>query len=160
MAYRQHFHFLFIMLAGMGTGLLQRKVEKLEIIAQQVIPASRPEERGIRMDVEIKEFADTDAGLALANVYDLEPHLQKGMDLPKHNRFYQAKIDSRYKGSGDKDFRKLPNLYILTITDYDPFGYNYMVYHVHNTCEEVPEMVYEDGLEFYYFNTKGEKGGS
>lgn len=94
------------------------------------------------------------------NVYDLEPHLQKNLNLPKHNRFYQAKIDSRYLHSGDMDFGKLPNLYVMTITDFDPFGYDQMIYHIHNVCDEVPKMVYDDGLEFYYFYTKGQKGGS
>lgn len=30
------------------------------------------------------------------NVYDIESHLQKETDFPRHNRFYQAKIDGRY----------------------------------------------------------------
>ena len=55
---------------------------------------------------------------------------------------------------------KLPNLYIITITNYDPFGYGYMMYTVNNVCQEVPELVYEDGLKFIYFNTKGTLGGT
>lgn len=35
-----------------------------------------------------------------------------------------------------------------------------MVYHVHNKCEEVPELEYVDGLRFFYFYTEGKKGGS
>lgn len=46
------------------------------------------------------------------------------------------------------------------ITDYDPFGYDYMVYTVHNQCVEVPELKYEDGLMFIYFNTTGTRGGN
>lgn len=54
----------------------------------------------------------------------------------------------------------LPNLYIITITNYDPFGYNYMMYTVHNKCDEIPELNYQDGLKFIYFYTKGVKGGT
>ena len=36
------------------------------------------------------------------NIYDIEPHLQRGMNFAKHNRFYQAKIDSRLMKSGEK----------------------------------------------------------
>ena len=46
------------------------------------------------------------------------------------------------------------------ITDYDPFGYGYMMYTVHNCCIEIPELRYDDGLVFLYFNTSGTKGGN
>lgn len=62
--------------------------------------------------------------------------------------------------SGERDFSKLPDLFILTITDYDPFGEDYMIYTVCNGCKEVPGLEYADGLVFYYFNTKGKKGGT
>ncbi len=138
--------------------LLQRKIEKIRIVSQRAIPAMIPGLRGIRMDVEIEEFGEeTDMPV---NVYDLEPHLQKGIHLPRHNRFYQAKIDGRSMKSGETDFLKLPNLYVLTITNYDPFGYDYMMYRIRNRCEEVPQLQYDDGLEFIYFYTGGQKGGN
>ena len=110
------------------------------------------------MDVEVKEpLEDT---LPSLNAYDVEPHLRKEKYFPRHNRFYQAKIDSRYIRSGDRDFGNLPNLFVLTITEYDPFGKDQMIYTVSNSCREEPGMKYDDGLVFYYFNTKGKKGGT
>lgn len=94
------------------------------------------------------------------NIYDLEPHLRKETDIPRHNRFYQAKIDSRGLKSGEKDFTKLPNLYVLMILNFDPFGKERMVYTIRNQCEEEPELEYEDGLTFYYFYTGGTYGGN
>ena len=82
------------------------------------------------------------------------------MDIIRHNRFYQAKIDSQGLKSGEKDFINLPNLYVIMITNYDPFGYGYMLYTVRNRCDEVEELEYEDGLRFLYFNTTGTLGGS
>ena len=73
---------------------------------------------------------------------------------------YQARIDGKGLQSGEKGFTRLPNLYVLTVTDFDPFGEGQMVYTVHNMCEEVPELKYEDGLRFYYFYTDGQKGGN
>lgn len=35
-----------------------------------------------------------------------------------------------------------------------------MIYTVCNGCREVPGLEYADGLVFYYFNTKGKKGGT
>lgn len=76
------------------------------------------------MDVEVKE---TENG-TVRNVYDLEPHKKNDLDFPRHNRFYFAKIDGRYVESGLKDFSKIPNLYVISITNFDLFGKDAMVY--------------------------------
>ena len=136
--------------------LLGKELKTVRVLAQQVIPAATPELRGIRMDVEITEY---DEG-TVTNIYDMEPHLRDGLHLPKHNRYYQAKIDGRYVKRGLKDFSEIPNLYVITITNYGIFGRDYMMYTVRNRCEEIPDMEYDDGLQFIYFNTKGQKGGS
>lgn len=143
--------------------LLQRKISKLHVSAQKTIPAAVPGQRGIRMDVEIVEDISEEKRQKNApdiNIYDLEPHLQKGMNFPKHNRFYQAKIDSRLMKSGEREFSRLPNLYVLTITNFDIFGKDYMMYRIQNCCEEIPELEYDDGLQFLYFYTGGTKGGN
>lgn len=140
--------------------LLQREIGQIRVVAQRVIPPLTPNLRGIRMDVEVEELGDAITELPVKNIYDLEPHLQKEIHLPKHNRFYQAKIDSRTLTSGEKDFKKLPKLYILTFTDYDPFGYDYMMYTVQNQCLEILELDYDDGLQFLYFYPDGKKGGN
>ncbi len=134
--------------------LLGKELKTVRVLAQQVIPAATPELRGIRMDVEITEY---DEG-TVTNIYDMEPHLKDGLSyLPS---VYQAKIDGRYVKRGLKDFSEIPNLYVITITNYDIFGRDYMMYTVRNKCEEIPDMEYDDGLQFIYFNTKGQKGGS
>ena len=138
--------------------LLQKELGEIQITAQKTILPCTPEMRGIRMDVEVKEpLEDT---LPSLNVYDVEPHLRKEKYFPRHNRFYQAKIDSRYIRNGERNFGNLPNLFVLTITEYDPFGKDQMIYTVSNSCREEPGLKYDDGLVFYYFNTKGKKGGT
>lgn len=140
--------------------LLQKKIGKIRVMSQKVIMASTPECRGIRLDVEVEEAQEGEMGFPALNVYDMEPHLRKKTNFPRHNRFYQAKIDGRYLKSGEENFDNLPNLYVITITDFDPFEKDYMVYTVRNYCEEDMQMEYDDGLRFYYFNSKGKKGGS
>lgn len=142
------------------SSLLQCELDKIRISVQRVIPSDIPGQRGIRMDVEVSDYEDVNGELITRNIYDIEPHQQKNMDLLRHNRFYQAKIDSQNMKSGEKDFITLPNLFVVTITDYDPFGYNYMMYTIHNKCDEIPELEYEDGLHFLYFYTKGTHGGN
>ena len=136
--------------------LLGKEIKTVRVLAQQIIPAATPELRGIRMDVEITEYEEGN----VTNVYDVEPHLKDALHLPRHNRYYQAKIDGRYVRRGLKDFSGIPNLYVITITNYDLFGKDYMMYTVRNSCVEVPELEYDDGLQFVYFYTKGQKGGS
>ena len=71
--------------------LLGKNLKKIRVLAQQIVPAAEPDLRGIRMDVEITEY---DEGTVSA-VYDMEPHLKDSLHLPRHNRYYQAKIDGR-----------------------------------------------------------------
>ena len=142
--------------------LLCRKVGRVRVTAQRTIPPMEPDARGIRLDVSVEEVNyDREKGEDVTmNVYDIEPHLRSRDDLPRHNRFYQALTDGRYLQSGEKDFSRLPDLYILMILDRDPFGYGQMVYSIRNRCEEVKELEYEDGLRFCYFNIQGELGGN
>ena len=142
-------------------GLLQIKLgENIRVNIQRVIVGDTPLKRGIRLDIEVLEY-EADGGSVLPiNVYNIEPNKRKDIDIIKHNRFYQAKIDSRNLGSGEKDFVNLPNLFVIMITNYDPFGYDYMLYTIRNRCEEIPDLKYEDGLCFLYFNTTGSLGGS
>lgn len=145
----------------MVSTLLNRNVGEVRVISQKGIQGATPELRGVRLDVEVVEPVIT-AGekFPSMNIYDVEPHLRDDMHLARRNRFYQAKMDGRYVRSGLRDFSKLHNLYIITITPYDPFGYGYMMYTVENRCREVPTLPYDDGLQFIYFNSVGTKGGN
>ncbi len=145
--------------------LLQRNIGKVNVTVQKVMPPADPTLKGIRLDVKVEESfegeqREGEGESAAMKVYDIEPHLAEGTDLPRHNRFYQALSDSSNMKSGQKDYRHLPDLYILMILDKDPFGYDYMMYSIRNKCEEIKELDYEDGLRFYYFYTDGSKGGS
>jgi len=140
--------------------LLQRDIGRVRVTAQPIIPGNDTTLRGIRMDVEVDEAAGPEGDDSVANVYDIEPHTKRDQDFPRHNRFYQAKIDSRHLKSGVKDFAKLPNLYIITITNFDVFMEDYMMYTFRNSCVELPQLEYDDGLCYVYFNTTGKKGGS
>ncbi|MBR3516905.1 MAG: hypothetical protein IKO10_11375 [Lachnospiraceae bacterium] len=139
--------------------LLQRNFGQIKVISERAIPGYSPEHRGIRLDVEISE-SDAEDQEVIANVYDLEPHTRNDMDFPRASRFRQAKIDSRYMKSGDNEFEHLPNVFVITITNFDIFGKDYMVYTFRERCEEVPELEYHDGLCHIFFNTRGQKGGS
>jgi predicted transposase/invertase (TIGR01784 family) len=139
--------------------LLQKKIENVRIHAQRMIPGSGDKMRGIRLDVQIDESASI-SDHKIVNMYDVEPHNRWEKSFERMLRFRQAKIDSINMTASDNDFSHLPNLYMILITEFDVWGKDYMVYTIRNKCDEVPELDYNDGLRFLYFNTKGKKGGS
>ena len=49
---------------------------------------------------------------------------------------------------------------MIVITNYDPFGEDSMIYTFENVCRKYPDIRYEDGLKFIYFNTSGTKDGT
>ena len=139
--------------------LIGLDAKNIKVESQKFFGPTDPNKRGIRLDVEVREYIDNPE--TIVNIFDIEPHRQNDIDNPpKKLRFYQSKIDSPTLKSGEKNYNSLPNLYILFITNYDPFGEDYMLYTVKNTCVELPQMCYDDGVVKYYFNTSGAKGGS
>ncbi len=142
--------------------LLEREIDDVEIIPQKGIQGWTSELRGVRLDVEVREkrINDTDKGETIANVYDLEPHLKKDLNFPKYVRYRQARIDGNYVKRGDRKYEGLPDLYIITITNFDIFEENQMVYTFQKQCKEVPELCYEDGVKLVFFNAAGKFGGS
>ena len=100
-------------------------------------------------------------GSEVPSVYDVEPDQNnKAKDIvafPKRSRFYHAIIDSRSLKSGE-DFGKLKQVYVIFICNYDPFGYDRVLYTIKNRCLEEPEMEYDDGSETIVLYTKGTKG--
>ncbi len=134
--------------------LLDIEIGRIIVRAQSFIPGNTPDLRGIQLDVEITEYLDDKETEADCRLYSIEPQLYQD-NLPRRNRFYQAKKDSKGLKSGEKNWNKLPDLYMVTITNYDPFGKDSMVYTFENTCKEFPELEYIDGLKFIYFNAKG-----
>ena len=136
--------------------LLEKEISEITVHGQKILPGDDTDLRGVRLDVEVTESEDGN----FANLYDIEPHTQNDLNFPRHSRYYQAKIDGHHVESGLTDFSKVPNLYVITITNFDIFGEGQMVYTFRNQCKELPSLQYDDGLTFLYFNTKGTKGGS
>ena len=137
--------------------LLEREIGEITVQAQSIIPGDTPELRGIQLDVEIREQDDSPANCRL---YNMEAQTYSGENLQKRSRFYQAKKDSKLLKSGEKNWDKLPDLYMIMITTFDPFGKGSVIYTFENTCKEYPKLENKDGLKYIYFNTTGTKGGT
>ena len=142
--------------------LFDRKFPHLKIRAQESFAGVNTDFRGARLDVYIEEDGSAQInGDEIPTVYDVEPdHNHKNAEIkafPKRARFYHAMIDRRSLKVGEH-FGKMKKVYVIFICDYDPFGYDRVLYTIKNRCLEEPTMPYEDDAETWVLYTRGKKG--
>ena len=142
--------------------LFNRKFPHLKICAQESFAGVNTDLRGARLDVYIEEDGSVQInGDEIPTVYDVEPdHNNKTAEIkafPKRARFYHAMIDRRSLKAGE-NFGKMKRVYVIFICDYDPFGYDRVLYTIKNRCLEEPELPYEDDAETWVLYTRGKKG--
>lgn len=126
----------------------RRPLEELNLIDdflfQQLL---MQEEDGEALDAEI-----------IPDIYDVEPNnTYEKKTLPKRMRYYHGLIDTQLLDSGI-EYDKLPNVVIIIILPYDPFGKNRMVYTIQNQCVEDATVPYNDGAKKIFLYTKGTEG--
>ena len=142
--------------------LFDRKFPHLKIRAQESFAGVNTDFHGARLDVYIEEDGSAQInGDEIPTVYDVEPdHNHKNAEIkafPKRARFYHAMIDRRSLKAGEH-FGKMKKVYVIFICDYDPFGYDRVLYTIKNRCLEEPTMPYEDDAETWVLYTRGKKG--
>lgn len=143
--------------------IFNREFGKLKIVPQKTYYGSDTDKHGARLDVYIEEDPEQTSNLENATICDIEPE-QKNISkdiriLSRRVRFYHSKIDAGSLKTG-LDYRNLKNVVVIIITPFDPFGYNHMVYTIKNSCQEVPELPYEDGARTIFLYTRGQKGST
>ena len=146
----------------LGT-ILGKTIRKVKITPQKNILGIDTNKHGIRLDAYIEDVSDELTGdLADAEIirdlYDIEPNnTYERETLPKRTRYYHGLIDTQLLSSG-ADYEKLPNVVIIVILPYDPFGKNRMVYTIQNRCMEDETLAYDDGAKKVFLYTKGTEG--
>ena len=83
----------------------------------------------------------------------------KKYNLPYRSRYYQSLTDAKYLGNSKK-YIDLPEVITIWILEHDPFGGERIIYKVKNFIEEMPEMLYNDGVKRIFLYTKGKIGGT
>ena len=141
--------------------IFQKDFGRLKVVPQRVLLGNDTNLHGARLDVYLEEDALSEDAPDNATIYDVEPdndsNTQSITALPKRVRFYHAKIDSESLESG-KTYHALKNVIIIMIMPYDPFGLNRMVYTIQNSCQEEPQMPYDDGAKTLFLYTRGSAG--
>lgn len=146
----------------LGT-ILEKNIRKVRIIPQKNILGKNTDRHGVRLDAYIEDVSDelnatTADAEVVPDIYDLEPNnTYERESLPKRMRYYHGLIDTQFLSSG-ADYGKLPDVVIIVILPYDPFGKNRMVYTIRNGCIEDLSIPYDDGAQKIFLYTKGKEG--
>ncbi|MCQ4637969.1 Rpn family recombination-promoting nuclease/putative transposase [Anaerovorax odorimutans] len=103
--------------------------------------------RQIRMDVWAMDENET--------IYDAEVQKKNTHNLPRRTRLYNGLIDSKLLESGDIEYNKMNDVYIIMIMPFDLFGLGLYRYTFRMACQEVPGLELDDGATRIFLNTRG-----
>lgn len=146
--------------------ILEKNIRKVKIIPQKNILGIDTNRHGIRMDAYIEDISDEDSLSGIEtfdaqvspDIYDIEPNKRyEKQTLPKRMRYYHGLIDTQLLAT-NVTYDKLPNVVIIVILPYDPFGKNRMIYTIQNQCVEDNSLPYDDGAKKIFLYTKGTNG--
>ena len=122
------------------------EVERIEVSKEKCL-IYNPEYKGVRLDVYAKDENNTR--------YDVEMQVAKERALERRSRYYHSQMDMDLLDTGHS-YSELPDVHVIFICDYDPFGEKKYRYTVQKTIQEVPGRIYEDGTKTTILSTKGE----
>lgn len=148
--------------------ILGREIRKVKVIPQKEVVGIDTNKHGICMDAYIEDISEEAAipgqkgenlrrvdAKVRPDIYDIEPDKIHEKDmLPKRMRYYHGMIDTQFLEAG-AGYEELPDVAIITILPYDPFGKDRMVYTIKNRCLEDADMEYEDGARKIFLYTRG-----
>ena len=117
------------------------KLEVKEVTAQRTIPNINY--RGVRFDV----MATADG-----KVYDIEVQRSDEGAIPRRARYNASMMDAKELRAG-VNYDKLPESYVIFITENDVLGDNLPIYHVARIIQETSKP-FEDGSHIIYVNGK------
>lgn len=103
--------------------------------------------RSIRIDVYASDYD--------GNIYDAEMQGKNTGNLPRRSRLYESHINVSLLESGETDFNKLNDVYVIIIGPFDLWGKGKYRYTFRMICEEVPALHLGDGSTRIFLNTRG-----
>ncbi|MGN1168357.1 MAG: Rpn family recombination-promoting nuclease/putative transposase [Lachnospiraceae bacterium] len=121
-------------------------IERVEVSKEKSI-VYHPEYKGVRLDVYAKDESNTR--------YNVEMQVAKKEELGKRVRYYHGQIDMELLLSGS-DYTELPDVYVIFICDFDPFGKKKYRYTFTRKCEEESEIYLQEGCKSIFLSTRGE----
>ena len=101
-------------------------------IAQVVVSKEKsivyhPEYKGIRLDIYAEDENHTH--------YNVEMQMKKKTALGKRSRYYHSQMVMEALASGE-DYETMPDMFVIFVCDFDPFGEHLYCYTFGNECRE------------------------
>ena len=115
--------------------ILEFPVERIEVSKERSI-TYHPGYKGVRLDVYAKDASHTR--------YNVEMQAVADRAIGKRARYYHSQVDMDALKTGTS-YAELPNVYVIFICDFDPFGEGKYRYTFENRCLESEEARIEDG---------------
>lgn len=135
----------------LGIILDESDLKLKEVKVEQVI-LNKSGKRAIRLDAWAQDVWDRQFDMEMQNETG-------GDDVRRRSRFYQSMIDTPILKSGkDTRYKNLPSTAIIFITQDDIFGRDLAMYTFTERCEEVPELLLEDGTSKIFLNMTSKNG--
>lgn len=135
----------------LGIILDESDLKLKEVKVEQVI-LNKSGKRAIRLDAWAQDVQDRQFDMEMQNETG-------GDDVRRRSRFYQSMIDTPILKSGkDTRYKNLPSTAIIFITQDDIFGRDLAMYTFTERCEEVPELLLEDGTSKIFLNMTSKNG--
>ncbi len=135
----------------LGIILDESDLKLKEVKVEQVI-LNKSGKRAIRLDAWAQDVRDRQFDMEMQNETG-------GDDVRRRSRFYQSMIDTPILKSGkDTRYKNLPSTAIIFITQDDIFGRDLAMYTFKERCEEVPELLLEDGTSKIFLNMASKNG--
>lgn len=131
--------------------LLQRPIDRVVYVSKEETISDELSWHGIRLDVYMKDEAGT--------MYNIEMQTVNRDDLPRRIRYYQGTMDRRALESG-RDYRELPDSFIIFVCSFDYFGGGLAVYRRKTVLEDREDIPYEDGSHVYVLNSEYQDGNA
>ena len=118
--------------------------EDLDVVARDtqysVVPVTG--QRGVVMDLHIVD----DEG----SVFDFEVQDYRELHLALRARWYHSQLDWEHGPESGQEYDRLPQVQVVFIMRYDPFGQGRLLYRVRK--EAAPGLVYDDGSHTAFMN--------
>ncbi len=133
--------------------LLGEPIERIEFITKEDTISDKAGYHGIRLDVFIK------GSQKIYNVEMFSSSYKEYRPLPQRGRYYQGMIDRRSLESG-KDYRELPDSYIIFVCDFDYFQIGDALYERIMVLKGHEDVQYKDGSHVYFLNSRYETGNA
>lgn len=134
----------------------QDNIECVELVVQVILENPKLKVKSVDIQHDIKNYGHRDVTFDIVavdednKIYDIEIQRSNHGAIPKRARFHSSILDVKSLDAKD-DFSKLPETYIIFITENDVLKNGLAIYHIERKILETNEL-FDDNAHIIYVN--------